>query len=81
VRIGLAAGEPVERNNDLFGSAVQLAARLCAQAEPAQVLLSNAVVELCLGKRLVFRDLGTMSLKGFDQPVHVHTVAVTSPPA
>ena len=78
VRIGLAAGEPVERNNDLFGSAVQLAARLCAQAEPGQVLLSNAVVELCLGKGLAFRDLGAMSLKGFDRPVHVHTVEVAS---
>src|SRR4029077_19682380 len=30
VRIGAAAGEPVEQHNDLFGSTVQLAARLCA---------------------------------------------------
>src|SRR5919198_2432510 len=32
VRIGGAAGEPVERNNDIFGSTVQLAARLCSHA-------------------------------------------------
>ena len=76
VRIGLAAGEPVERHNDLFGSTVQLAARLCAQAEPEQILLSNAVAELCLGKGLAFRDLGTVSLKGFEQPVRVHTTMV-----
>ncbi|HSC46512.1 MAG TPA: nickel-binding protein [Gammaproteobacteria bacterium] len=79
VRIGLAAGEPVERHNDLFGSTVQLAARLCAQAEPEQILVSNAVAELCLGKGLSFRDLGTVSLKGFDQPVHVQTIVVISP--
>lgn len=72
VRIGLAAGEPVERHHDLFGSTVQLAARLCAHAEPEQILVSNAVAELCLGKGLAFRDLGTVSLKGFEQPVHVH---------
>ena len=34
VRVGAAAGEPVEQNNDLFGSTVQLAARLCAHAHP-----------------------------------------------
>ena len=74
VRIGLAAGEPVEHHNDLFGSTVQLAARLCAHAEPEQILVSNTVAELCLGKGLKFRDLGTVSLKGFDQPVRIHTV-------
>lgn len=79
VRIGLAAGEPVERHNDLFGSTVQLAARLCAQAEPEQILLSNAVAELCIGKGLSFRDLGTVSLKGFEQPVRVHTVTIIEP--
>src|SRR5205814_3739542 len=33
VRVGIAAGEPVEHHDDLFGSTVQLAARLCAHAE------------------------------------------------
>lgn len=79
VRIGLAAGEPVEHHNDLFGSTVQLAARLCAQAEPEQILVSNTVAELCLGKGLSFRDLGSVSLKGFDQPVHVQTIVVIRP--
>ncbi len=51
VRIGVAAGEPVERHNDLFGSTVQLAARLCGHAEPAQILVSNVVAELCLPAR------------------------------
>lgn len=78
VRIGLAAGEPIEHHNDLFGSTVQLAARLCAHADPEQILVSNAVAELCIGKALPFQDLGRISLKGFDQPVHVHCVAATS---
>jgi len=79
VRIGVAAGEPIEHHNDLFGSTVQLAARLCAHAEPEQILVSNAVAELCIGKALPFHDLGQVALKGFDQPVHVHRVAVTPP--
>ena len=74
VRIGVAAGEPVERHNDLFGSTVQLAARLCGHAEPAQILVSNVVAELCLGKGVAFSDLGNVPLKGFEQPAHVHAV-------
>lgn len=74
VRIGAAAGEPVENHSDLFGSTVQLAARLCSHAQPQQSLVSNAVAELCLGKGLSFQDLGEVSLKGFERPVRVHAV-------
>jgi len=74
VRIGVAAGEPIERHNDLFGSTVQLAARLCAHADPEQILVSNAVAELCIGKALPFRDVGRVALKGFDEPIHVHCI-------
>jgi class 3 adenylate cyclase len=74
VRIGLAAGEPIEHNNDLFGSTVQLAARLCAHADPEQILISNVVAELCIGKSLPLKALGQITLKGFDEPVHVHCI-------
>ena len=74
VRIGAAAGEPVESHNDLFGTTVQLASRLCSHAQPEQILVSNVVAELCIGKVLQFEDLGEVSLKGFDRPVRVHAV-------
>ncbi|MDQ2962558.1 MAG: DUF4242 domain-containing protein [Pseudomonadota bacterium] len=74
VRIGAAAGEPVENHSDLFGSTVQLAARLCSQAQPDQSLVSNVVAELCIGKGLTFLDLGEVLLKGFDRPIRVHAV-------
>ena len=74
VRIGISAGEPVEDNDDLFGSTVQMAARLCASAEPGQVLVSNVVADLCLGKGLQFADAGHRELKGFLTPVHTHAV-------
>jgi class 3 adenylate cyclase len=75
VRVGAAAGEPVEQNNDLFGSAVQLAARLCAHARPEQILVSNAIAELCIGKGLSFEDIGEVTLKGFTSPVRAHAAA------
>jgi len=76
VRIGLAAGEPVEKRNDLFGSTVQLAARLCAHAEVGQVLVSNVVAELCNGKGFSFDDKGQTQLKGFNEPVHAQAALV-----
>jgi class 3 adenylate cyclase len=83
MRIGAAIGEPVERHNDLFGATVQLAARLCAHAEPAQILVSSVVADLCLGKGVMFHDLGSIALKGFDEPAPVRVVewrpAVSSP--
>ena len=74
VRIGISAGEPVEQHKDLFGSTVQLAARLCAQAEPGQILVSNVVADLCIGKGLRFIGAGECQLKGFAEPVHTHVV-------
>ncbi len=75
VRVGAAAGEPVEQHNDLFGSTVQLASRLCAHAQPEQILVSNAIAELCLGKGFSFQDVGEVVLKGFDRSVRAHAVA------
>ena len=75
VRVGAAAGEPVEQNNDLFGSTVQLAARLCAHAQPEQILVSNAIPDLCIGKGLLFEEVGEVALKGFNYPVRAHAAA------
>lgn len=76
VRIGISAGEPVEQASDLFGSTVQLAARLCAQAEPSQILVSQVVSDLCLGKNLKFLDAGECELKGFDGKIPTRAVEI-----
>jgi len=72
LRIGLSAGEPIEEHGDLFGKAVQLAARLCAHAEPARILVDQLVLEQCQGHGLPFSDLGQVTPKGFDHAVRVH---------
>jgi len=74
VRIGVAAGEPIERHDDFFGATVQLAARLCAHADPRQILMSNTVAELCIGKALPIRAIGAVTLKGFAEPVQAHCI-------
>ena len=76
VRIGLNAGEPIAEDHDYFGTAVQLAARICDRAEPGQVLVSRVVMDLCAGKTFTFEDVGAATLKGFDEPVALYAVGV-----
>jgi adenylate cyclase len=74
-RIGLNAGEPVAEENDLFGTAVQLAARITDRAEADTVLVSNVVKELCAGKSFRFESIGPPRLEGFEEPVELYTVS------
>ena len=73
VRIGISAGEPLSEKGDLFGTAVQLAARLCASAEPGGILVSHAVRELCAGKNLEFDAARDLELRGFAEAVRAYS--------
>ena len=72
IKIGINAGEPIAENNDLFGTPVQLAARVCAFAGSDQIAVSKLVRDLCQGKGLVFRDLGQAEFKGFAETMPVY---------
>ncbi len=72
VRIGLNAGEPIAEDEDLFGTAVNLAARICANAEAGQILTPIVVRELAAGKQFMFADLGETELRGFEDPVRLY---------
>ncbi len=72
VRVGLNAGEPIAEDDDLFGTAVNEAARITATAKGGEILVSNVVRELAKGKDFLFADRGETSLKGFDEPVRLY---------
>ncbi len=74
VRCGLNAGEPIEEEGDLFGTTVILAARIAARAEGGEILVANAVRELCSGKGFLFADRGEFVAKGFEEQVRVYEV-------
>ena len=74
VRVGLAAGEPVTERDDLFGAAVQQAARLCQLAQPGSILVSSGVHDLARGKGFQFGPPRRRRLKGFEQPVTAYEV-------
>jgi class 3 adenylate cyclase len=75
VRIGVHVGEPVEESHDLFGSAVQMAARICDIAQAGAILVSREVRDACAGVDLKFAPAGTETLKGFSEPVQLFSPA------
>jgi class 3 adenylate cyclase len=75
VRVGLGAGEPVEEYGDLFGKAVQMAARVCDHAEPGTILAADVVRDACPDHNEWFVDAGEFTPKGFTEPVSVFKVS------
>jgi class 3 adenylate cyclase len=71
VRIGLNAGEPIAEDEDLFGTAVIMAARIAAQAKGEEILASDVVRQLVAGKGFLFADRGEVALRGFEDPVRL----------
>jgi class 3 adenylate cyclase len=80
-RIGIGAGEPLTDGSALFGATVNLAARICASAQPGQILVARVVRDLCAGKDFNFRRHGAFSMKGFPDPVELHWVEWMAQPA
>ncbi len=79
VRVGLNAGEPIAEDDpdgrsDLFGTAVNRAARITAEAKGGEILAANVVRELAEGKDFLFSDAGERQLKGFDEAVRLFEV-------
>ncbi len=74
VRVGLNAGEPIAEDEDLFGTAVNEAARITATANGGEILVSDVVRQLVKGKDILFADRGEANLKGFDEPVRLFEV-------
>ena len=65
VRIGVAAGEPVDHNDDLFGSTVTLASRICDAADAGRILTSDLVHDLGSERGFAFDGGREVVLKGF----------------
>ena len=74
LKIGINAGEPIREDDDLFGSTVQLSARITDKANAGQVLVSEIVRGICVGKDLAFRNAGGFSMKGFAEPITLYEV-------
>jgi class 3 adenylate cyclase len=64
LRAGLHTGEIEIRGRDIGGIAVHAAARVMAQSQPSEVLVSRVVTDLVAGAGLKFAERGSHELKG-----------------
>jgi adenylate cyclase len=70
-RGGVSAGEVLFRLGDYYGSVVNLASRLTAEAVPGEVLTDVAPAD---SAAMSVQPAGRRNLKGFDEPVAVWSV-------
>src|ERR1700753_2928083 len=76
-RIGITIGDVVERDGDLLGDGVNIAARLEGLAEVGGICVSRAVHEQVANKLSVqFADIGAQEVKNITTPVHAYMVAM-----
>ena len=76
-RIGITIGDVVERDGDLLGDGVNIAARLEGLAEIGGICVSRAVHEQVVNKLSVqFADIGEQEVKNIPTPVHAYMVAM-----
>ena len=75
LHIGLNAGPVVRRDGDYFGSVVNVAARVAAQAGPGEILVTatvrHAVADAGTAR---FEKVGPTRLRNVAQPVHLYRV-------
>jgi class 3 adenylate cyclase/tetratricopeptide (TPR) repeat protein len=73
VRMGLNAGEAIQEEEDFFGAAVIVAARINALAEGGEILISEAVKQLAQGARgIEFNFKGEFTLKGLRDQYRIY---------
>src|ERR1700681_1898492 len=76
-RIGITIGDVVERDGDLLGDGVNIAARLEGLAEAGGICVSRSVHEQVANKLSVqFDDIGAQEVKNIPTPVHAYMVAM-----
>jgi adenylate cyclase len=82
-RIGIHVGDIMVQGDNLFGDAVNIAARLEALSEPSGICISGAVRDYVGGKlALTFAYLGERQVKNIAQPIKAYRVGgETSPTA
>jgi class 3 adenylate cyclase len=75
LHIGLHAGDVIREDNNVYGGAVNIAARICGLSQPGEILVSGTIRELARTSASAgFEDRGEQALKGIEEPVRVFAV-------
>jgi class 3 adenylate cyclase len=75
LHVGLHAGDVIRESDNVYGGAVNIAARISALAAPGEVLVSDTVRSLArTSAGVTFEDRGEHTLKGIAEPQRVFAV-------
>jgi class 3 adenylate cyclase len=75
LHLGIHAGDVIREGNNVYGGAVNIAARIAAASEPGEVLVSDTVRSLGRTSADVsFEDRGEHTLKGVGEPQRLFAV-------
>ena len=77
VRIGLNLGDVIKEDEDYFGSAVVMAARIMDESAGGQILVSDLLRQVANGpsnSEHKYSDFGRRTLKGFEEEEHIFEV-------
>ena len=75
LHLGIHAGDVIREGNNVYGGAVNIAARIAAASEPGEVLLSDTVRSLGrTSAGVTFDDRGEHTLKGVGEPQRLFAV-------
>jgi adenylate cyclase len=81
LRAGVHVADVIVDERDIYGSGVNLAARLTTLAGPGEIVISAAVREqLVLGLDADIEDIGACYLKHVSEPIHAYRVRAGNTP-
>jgi len=75
LHLGLHAGDVIREEGNVYGGAVNIAARIATESAPGELLVSQTVRDLArTSAGVTFEDRGEQALKGIEEPVRVWAV-------
>ena len=79
-RAGLNHGPVIRRASDLFGSTVNIAARIASLASPGQLLATQSIAEIAAARGILVRDLGKVALRSVAGEVSLYEIELAPSP-
>jgi adenylate cyclase len=79
-RCGVNHGRVIRRSNDVFGSTVNVAARITALASPGQLLATQPVADVAREKQIVLHDIGNVALRSVASEISIFSLELAPAP-
>ncbi len=74
VKIAIASGDVIAKDDDVFGEPVNTAARVLAGVEPGEIYLTQSVYLAMNRNELLVKEIGERSYKGIPHKVRIYKV-------